>query len=94
MSEDGAKTNSFAILTTAANDLMAPIHHRMPIVVERDARERWLDSRIQTRTDLEDLLVAPHTEGYELYQVSEKVNSVANDSAACLQRGPDQQSLF
>ncbi len=94
VSDEGATTNSFAILTTQANELMAPIHHRMPIVIDRKARARWLDSSIRKRRDLEDLLVAPLTADYEIYQVSEKVNSVANDSAACLNRGPDQQSLF
>jgi putative SOS response-associated peptidase YedK len=94
VADDGTQTNSFAVLTTAANDLMAPIHHRMPIVVARDARERWLDAGKRTRSDVEDLLVAPPSVDYEIFQVSEKVNSVANDSAACLRRGPDQQSLF
>jgi len=90
----GATTNSFAILTTAANDLMAPIHHRMPIVIDPQSRERWLDAKRQTRADVDNLLVAPPTADYELFQVSEKVNSVANDSPDCLQPGPDQQSLF
>tara|TARA_R110002073_G_scaffold323204_2_gene500422 strand:+ start:88676 stop:89359 length:684 start_codon:yes stop_codon:yes gene_type:complete len=92
--DDGTSSDSFAMLTTSANELMAPIHHRMPIVIARDARARWLSSETQTRSALEDLLVAPPTEDYELFQVSETVNSVANDSASCLRRGPDQQSLF
>ena len=93
-SQDGNEIHTFAILTTAANELMAPVHHRMPIVVAAENRDRWLDTQIRQHDDLEDMLVAPPEGDYEIYQVSEKVNSVANDSAACLRRGPDQQSLF
>lgn len=94
MAADGEMTQSFAIITTSANELMSPIHNRMPIVIGRDERERWLASAPRSRADLEDLLVAPSASDYELFQVSERVNSVANDSAACLQSGPDQLSLF
>lgn len=94
VSSEGRELHSFAILTTAANALMEPVHHRMPIIVAPANRNRWLDAGIQGRSSLEDLLVAPSPDDYEMFQVSEKVNSVGNDSAACLQRGPDQQSLF
>jgi len=93
-SADGVEVSTFAVLTASANTLMAPIHHRMPVVVEREHRERWLDVSLCKRELLEDLLQPPEPEGYEIFQVSEKVNSVANDSPTCLQRGPDQQSFF
>jgi putative SOS response-associated peptidase YedK len=92
--DDGTELQTFAILTTEANDLMAPVHHRMPVVIPPEHRARWLDPTLERRDDLEDLLQPPDTENYEIFQVSEKVNSVANDSAACLEPGPDQQSLF
>jgi putative SOS response-associated peptidase YedK len=34
---------SFTIVTTSANDMMAPIHDRMPVMIPEDAWERWLD---------------------------------------------------
>ncbi len=85
---------TFAVLTTSANELMKPVHHRMPVIMASENRARWLDPSLTSRAGLEDLLCASDTQGYEIFQVSERVNSVANDSAACLRRGPDQQSLF
>ncbi len=34
---------STAIITTAANEFMSQLHHRMPVVLEKDAADRWLD---------------------------------------------------
>ena len=33
---------SCSIITTAANDMMSPIHHRMPVILERDTIGAWL----------------------------------------------------
>jgi putative SOS response-associated peptidase YedK len=86
--------HTFASLTTEANGLMSPIHHRMPVIVEPDNYEQWLDPALKSRAALENLLVPAQEAGYEIFQVSEKVNSVANDSIQCLRPGPDQQTLF
>ncbi|MCP4447955.1 MAG: SOS response-associated peptidase, partial [Myxococcales bacterium] len=94
VSSEGVETDTFAVLTCDANELMSPIHHRMPVIVAPEDRERWLDSKICKRRELEDILAAPGIEDYEIYQVSERVNAVANDSPACLKRGPDQHRLF
>ncbi len=85
---------TFAALTTEANAMMSPIHHRMPVIIEPDDYARWLDPSIRGRNALDDLLRPVSETGYEMHQVSERVNSVANDSALCLRAGPDQQSLF
>lgn len=37
---------SFAILTTAANDLMRPIHERMPVIIRPEDYEAWLDPKL------------------------------------------------
>jgi putative SOS response-associated peptidase YedK len=86
--------HTFAALTTEANDLMSPIHHRMPVIIERADYERWLDPALRTREPLDDLLRPADDTGYQIIQVSERVNSVANDSELCLRPGPDQQTLF
>ena len=41
---DGGDYETCAIVTTEANDLMRPIHHRMPLVVAREEADRWLDA--------------------------------------------------
>lgn len=47
---------TFAIVTTTANETMAPIHDRMPVILQPDSWERWLDPKPHTRKQLEDLL--------------------------------------
>ncbi len=91
---DGRPYFSYAAMTTGANGLMAPIHDRMPVIIDRADYDRWLDPSIRERAPLDDLLRPPAEAGFEMRQVSERVNSVANDSPACLLAGPDQQSLF
>lgn len=34
---------SFSIITTEANELMEPVHNRMPMIIREQDRERWLD---------------------------------------------------
>jgi putative SOS response-associated peptidase YedK len=40
---DGTFTQAFVILTTRANTLMAPIHNRMPVVLEESQFDAWMD---------------------------------------------------
>jgi putative SOS response-associated peptidase YedK len=94
IAHDDQVVHTFAALTTEANSMMSSIHHRMPVIIEPAHYDRWLDIAITQREGLEDLLVPADEKGYEMFQVSEKVNSVANDSAVCIRPGPDQQTLF
>jgi putative SOS response-associated peptidase YedK len=83
--DSGAVIRSFTIVTTAANEMMAPIHDRMPVVVPKAAWDRWLDpSRTEGRdlSELRALLVSPDDAWLEAYPVSRRVNNVRND-------GPD-----
>ncbi len=48
MGPDGSELESMAILTTAANEALRPIHHRMPVVVAREDFQRWLDPEGRT----------------------------------------------
>ena len=43
MGQDGSELESMAIITTAANEALSPIHHRMPVVIRRADFSRWLD---------------------------------------------------
>jgi putative SOS response-associated peptidase YedK len=77
---------SFAILTTESNPLMAEIHDRMPAIIQPEAYAAWLDAGM---TDVEALqgLLAPYPERLmEVYPVSRKVNSPANDGPDLVER--------
>ena len=70
---------SCTIITTAANDLLRPIHDRMPLVLPSDIEGLWLDRGVDDPIALADVL-SPHlADTMDTYEVSALVNSVAND---------------
>lgn len=64
---------TLAVLTTTASPEMAPIHERMPVIVEPEHHERWL-APFTAREELQELL-APWPGALEAHPVSERVNS-------------------
>ena len=76
---EGDTVRSFTILTTSANDSLAPIHARMPVILTRDAEDIWLDHTIQDRALLSSLLVPYDPSETVAYEVSTLVNSAANN---------------
>ena len=86
-----------ALLTTEPNDLIATIHDRMPVILEQDVWEVWLEGR-SSYAELNSLYTPLVSEKMKFYPVSDKVNSVKNDSVACIKKsihlGPKQETLF
>jgi putative SOS response-associated peptidase YedK len=80
----GDLIRSCTIITTQANDLLAPIHHRMPVILPADDYDRWLDPAERSHADLGDLLKPYPGDLMETYPVSKLVNSPANDSPECV----------
>lgn len=74
----GSEMDTGAILTTAANDDIAHIHERMPVVIKPEDFSRWLDCRGQEPRDVVDLLRPAEPGFFEAVPVSDKVNKVAN----------------
>lgn len=83
-SPDGAKIHSCTILTTEPNALMAPIHHRMPVILSREGEAVWLDRAVETPEQLLPLLAPYPAEAMEAYAVSTAVNSPRNDTPGCI----------
>ena len=78
---DGEVVDSCAIVTTAANALLQPVHERMPVIIAPADYERWLDVGGELPLDL----VTPYAPGaMALQPVSSRVNSVRNDDAGLL----------
>jgi putative SOS response-associated peptidase YedK len=83
--QDGRTVETFTILTTGANDLLRPLHDRMPVILGRESFDLWLDPKMEDAGKLQPLLV-PHTvEGFEAFPVSRTVNSPANDISGCIE---------
>ncbi len=82
---DGAPIRTCTIVTTSPNTLMAPIHDRMPVILQPADYEEWLDPAPRTPDSLQHLIAAFPPESMEAYPVSALVNSPANDRAECMQ---------
>lgn len=81
---EGERLASFAIVTTEANELVAPLHDRMPVILPRMSWDAWLDPAPKAPAELLPLLCPAPREGMEAFAVSDRVNSVSHDDAACL----------
>jgi len=83
--QGGQPVQTFTILTTSANDLMRPLHDRMPVILDRENFDLWLDPKMEDTERLQSLLVPYAAEGFEAFPVSRVVNSPANDVAGCIE---------
>ncbi len=82
-SADGSEILSCTILTTAANELMEPIHDRMPVFVQADDYDLWLDSDAPLPA-VQSLLKPYPSARMAAYPVSTYVNSPRNEGEACI----------
>ena len=83
-SPDGSPLRSCTIITVAPNELMATIHNRMPAMLRPEDEASWLDASMTSLNDLLALLAPYPDDEIEAHPVSTMVNSVANDSPACI----------
>jgi putative SOS response-associated peptidase YedK len=80
----GQARHSFAILTTSASLDVAPIHGRMPVIVESSERDAWLDRSIDGSAALDALRPLP--EGALVARpVSKRVNRTTEDDAGLIE---------
>ena len=75
----GEVVRSCAIITTSANELLSPIHDRMPVILPRELESLWLDHDFRDYAALAGILTPYITDEMEAYEVSSLVNSPAND---------------
>ena len=74
----GDPVETCTILTTAANETVAPVHGRMPVILPRDACDPWLAG--------EDVSLAPFAaDAMTAHPVSTRVNRPANDDPRCVE---------
>ena len=84
---------TFTILTTDPNDLMEPVHNRMPVIVEPKDYERWLDPETKDRPPV-DLLRPYPADRMRSWPVDQRVGNVRNNDAALLEpAAPEAQEL-
>ena len=87
-SSEGNLIESCSILTTTANDLMAPIHDRMPVILRPEEFDFWLDRTVTDQVKLQRLFQPYPAVLMTAWPVSRLVNSPANDSSDCIKPEP------
>jgi putative SOS response-associated peptidase YedK len=73
-----------AILTTAPNDVVKPVHDRMPLVLPPEHYDTWLDRSLTDPAGLKPLLRPYPTDLMEALPLAPVVNNVTNDGPECL----------
>ena len=81
---DGERVASCTIVTVPANGLVAPIHDRMPAILDGAALDAWLDPRERAPGELVPLLVPAPDPWLEAYPVSSYVNAPDHDGPECI----------
>jgi putative SOS response-associated peptidase YedK len=94
---DRGEVHSFTIITGPPNELVAPIHDRMPVVLDRTTWAAWLDPSLDAHA-AHALLGVPPVGDWTAEIVSPWVNAADHDDPRCIEPAaavqPTQGSLF
>ena len=82
--DDGTTLETCTIITTTPNELLQPLHDRMPVILNRSDYVRWLDPASDPGT-LGDLLVPYPASEMTCRAVGKFVNSAAHEGPECLE---------
>lgn len=88
---DGQPIDSCTIITTVANDLIRPLHVRMPVILAPKDYDVWLDPSVGEIERLQPLLCPYPSDEMMAYPVSTRVNNPANDTSECIEPFPGQR---
>jgi putative SOS response-associated peptidase YedK len=85
------RVESFTIITTDPNELVRPIHNRMPVILCREDEEQWLDASRTPFAKAKSLLRPYPEELMDAHDVSPVVNSAKYDGPECIQPVSDDE---
>jgi len=77
---------SCSIVVTEANDVLKPIHDRMPVILSPEDYETWLDPKVEDKKKLQAMLRPFVASEMEAYPISTIVNNPRNDVEKCVER--------
>src|SRR6201993_311143 len=93
----GQWVKSCSILTTTPNAVTSAVHDRMPVILESESYDLWLDPGIQDVQVISELLKPYDARLMRSYPISTRINHVANDDEDCsrsVELVETQDSLF
>ena len=88
LGEDAPRIRSCTIITTEPNDLMRPIHDRMPVILAESDWDTWLDDENHDVEALRGLLVPAPSDDLESWPITTRVNKPVNNGPELLERAP------
>ena len=74
---------TFSILTTSPNAVTSAVHDRMPVILDPDSYDVWLDPGMRDVTTASELLKPYAAQLMRCYPISTRINHVANDDEEC-----------
>jgi putative SOS response-associated peptidase YedK len=80
---DGTWIKTCSILTTTPNAVTSTVHDRMPVILDPDSYDLWLDPGMTKVEAVSDLLRPCDARLTRCYPVSTRINHVANDDEEC-----------
>lgn len=80
---NGNWVNTCSILTTVPNTVTSPVHDRMPVILNPDAYDLWLDPGMRDMDAASELLKPYDARLMRRYPVSTRINNVVNDDEEC-----------
>lgn len=87
---DGTPVESCAIITSQPNEVMRPIHHRMPVILGPQQFDSWLDPRRTDICEFAEMLQPASAKTMAALAVSSYVSNVQHEGPECLAlRKPD-----
>jgi putative SOS response-associated peptidase YedK len=81
----GEELYTFTIITTEADPFIARLHNRMPVILERDLEDDWLDTEITNAREVLDILERSASLALDAYPVSRMVNKPSVDGQELIQ---------
>jgi len=94
---EGQWIKTCSILTTLPNAVAATVHDRMPVILNRERYDLWLDPGVQNIAEITELLKPYDARMMRAYPVSPRINHVANDDQECsraVEQSDIQSGLF
>ena len=88
----GDTENTYTVITTEARTTVRTVHHRMPVILDKDSFPLWLDVNNISVTDALPMLL-PYTVNLSIKEVSTMVNSPSHNSPDCLKQVNNRQTL-
>lgn len=90
---EGQVLESCAIIVTQSNELMKPIHDRMPVILSPDYYDAWMNPSELNFAHLKSLLAPFPSDRMRAYPISNQINSPRNDHRGLIEPMPDPMEI-